>query len=166
LTTELLSDAYKLAGVAALGCTVLLSQELECFIMGCDIHWHSEVKIAGTWHHYSAECIGRDYWLFGLLADVRNYEDEKPISQPRGLPDDVSAITRIDRESWGVDGHSDSWLSGTEIEQVVEAWTAKRGHERCRQIGYILRFPWDDLLELHERYEQIEDVRWVFWFDN
>jgi hypothetical protein len=57
-------------------------------------------------------------------------------------------------------------LSGTEIEQVVEAWTAKRGHEGCRQIGYILRFPWDDLLELHERYEQIEDVRWVFWFDN
>ena len=29
MTTELLSDAYKLAGVAALGCTVLLSQKLE-----------------------------------------------------------------------------------------------------------------------------------------
>jgi hypothetical protein len=29
LTTELLSDAYKLIGVAALGCTVLLSQKLE-----------------------------------------------------------------------------------------------------------------------------------------
>ena len=33
LTTELLSDAYKLVGVAALGCTVLLSLFGEVFVM-------------------------------------------------------------------------------------------------------------------------------------
>jgi len=41
--------------------------------MGCDIHWHSEVKVDGVWHHHSNPRISRDYWLFALLAGVRNY---------------------------------------------------------------------------------------------
>ena len=31
----------------------------------------------------------RSYWLYGWLADVRNYSDVKPIAPARGLPKDM-----------------------------------------------------------------------------
>lgn len=142
--------------------------------MGCDIHWHSEVKVDGVWHHHSNPRISRDYWLFALLAGVRNYGNEvNPISEPRGFPEDASVITKIDRDRWGRDGHSDSIIEASEMKQVIEAWKAKRGYTGPDTIGFLFGNYWSDfLVELreneHERknYERIEDVRWVFWFDN
>jgi hypothetical protein len=61
----------------------------------------------------------RNYDLFSLLANVRNGtwgEEIKPISQPRGLPHDVSYSIKELSEEFGEDGHSHSYLYLEELE--------------------------------------------------
>lgn len=66
--------------------------------MGCDIHGVFQARNNDHWvdipHNYEH---GRHYYLFAMLADVRNgfgfagvsiFEPLEPIAQPRGLPDD------------------------------------------------------------------------------
>ena len=68
--------------------------------------------------------VGRNYDLFAVLANVRNgigfagcYTGEPfdPISDPRGLPTDVSEHVRKESDEYGEDGHSHSWLSLAEV---------------------------------------------------
>ena len=64
--------------------------------------------------------IGRNYDLFSILANVRNGtwgEDIKPISEPRGLPEDVSDEIKKLSDEWDCDGHSHSYLSLDEIKK-------------------------------------------------
>lgn len=67
---------------------------------------------------------GRNYDLFAILANVRNGygfagtdtgDGFIPISEPRGLPDDVSELIKDESEDWGPDGHSHSWLTLKEL---------------------------------------------------
>lgn len=67
--------------------------------MGCDIHIYIEyrnrkVEFDGYKHNWSSHGgrinPGRNYALFALMSDVRNY-DELPVSiSPRGMPDDAA----------------------------------------------------------------------------
>ena len=106
--------------------------------MGCDIHFHVEMKTAegwvraeplvkNQWHgqwdnepEFTHEEFygGRNYSLFAMLADVRNDYGIAPIVQPRGLPGDASESVRASSDDWGVDGHSHSWLSLAELFNV------------------------------------------------
>lgn len=110
--------------------------------MGCDIHVAVERRTADGWQR--AEPMvpprwtydggpeeererwydGRNYSLFAILADVRNGhgfagvdtgDPVVPISEPRGLPDDVASETRSDSDEWGVDGHSHSHFTLAEL---------------------------------------------------
>jgi len=69
---------------------------------------------------------GRNYDLFAILADVRNGrgfagaktgEGFIPISNPRGVPDDASAVYKNWVEEWDGDGHSHSFHT---IRKLVE----------------------------------------------
>jgi len=120
--------------------------------MGCDIHIYAETrkskndpwtKVGAIWPseyaQYGGEAMtdepyqGRNYKLFGLLADVRNGRGfagcdtgnrVEPISQPRGLPDDLSDELRCGIESEDEDDyiyigdHSFSWLTLAELKDV------------------------------------------------
>lgn len=57
----------------------------------------------------------RSYGRFGFLADVRNYSDVDPITEPRGFPADASPEVRADYDGWGVDAHTPSWLTLEEL---------------------------------------------------
>lgn len=68
--------------------------------------------------------IHRNYNLFAVLANVRNGygfagyktgEGFEPVSMPRGLPQDVTSEVKAESDSLGVDGHSHSWLSLSEL---------------------------------------------------
>lgn len=131
--------------------------------MGCDIHMHIEVQIAGKWEHFSAPDIRRHYALFGKLAGVRN-QDIKPISEPRGLPEKPSAITWLDLRYWASDGHTYSWLTGAELEEV-DRWMFKN-HDTFGVFGYLFGNGWDLETNGGARELGIEDVRAIFWFDN
>lgn len=107
--------------------------------MGCDIHVCCERKTyEGKWvncDHFKLNPYfdvdgddeeidkwwivpifdDRNYALFATLADVRNYGYIKPISEPRGLPDDIHYITKELADSWGNDGHSHSYYTLKEL---------------------------------------------------
>lgn len=60
-------------------------------------------------------CNDRNYDLFSILADVRNYGNMDYISQPKGLPEDITEIVKKDADEWDLDGHSHSYLTLKEL---------------------------------------------------
>lgn len=126
--------------------------------MGCDIHFYVERKVDGKWvtadtwtpDEYDAGrmCVpyktrlyrDRNYDLFAMLANVRNGygfagcdtgDGFKPLSEPKGLPADVSPEVKAESDHWGVDGHSHSWLTLTELKAYD--WHGQKTNHR----GYV-----------------------------
>ncbi len=135
--------------------------------MGCDLHLHTEVKIDGQWEHYAEGNMDRDYQLFELMAGVRGDED-MAISPPRGMPEDASKLTRIICDDYGEDGHSHSYLTASEIPRLEEFFRKVRDDNFPeRQWGYFFCNTWGGF-SLHPKGipHMIQDVRFVFWFDN
>lgn len=129
--------------------------------MGCDIHFYVENRVSGVWqsadkwtpNKYAGDegepplsldykdrfYSGRNYNLFGILANVRNGrgfagintgDGFVPISEPRGLPEDVSEQVGAESDRWDVDGHSHSWLTVAEL--LAYDWT-----QTTRLRGYV-----------------------------
>lgn len=147
--------------------------------MGCDIHFHSEVKRGGIWHHHSEKSISRNYVLFAKMAGVRNYDNAiKPISIPKGMPKDAIELTRLHAEKYGADGHSHSWLSAQEIwglhkfirsESNPLDWFGENPWWWEHQnMPYFMGNHMDGFVEYPLEWAQygIEDVRYIFFFDN
>jgi len=137
--------------------------------MGCDIHIHQEVKIDGQWEHYRETGLPRNYKTFAKMAGVRG--SEAPIAEPRGLPDDVTKVTKFDADHWGVDGHTHSWLGAEEILEL-ESWIEGQMKEDKWRLemdgwGYLFGNGWGGFTKYPEdRPKGLEDIRFVFWFDN
>jgi len=109
--------------------------------MGCDIHLFVEKKEMVEWAsvdkweldehaqelrvpYGSAFYDDRNYSLFSILANVRNGYGVAgidtgngyiPISEPRGLPNNISSLVQNESVSWGSDGHSHSWFTLKEL---------------------------------------------------
>lgn len=62
----------------------------------------------------------RNYTLFSLLANVRNYDDNKIISEPKGFPTDASEIVKKQNEYWEGGGHSHSFFTMKELYDFYE----------------------------------------------
>lgn len=58
---------------------------------------------------------GRNYCLFSILADVRNYFHLNIIADPKGIPQDASKEVLKSSQRWADDGHSHSWLTAKEL---------------------------------------------------
>ena len=132
--------------------------------MGCDIHLHIEVKIQGEWRHWARTYPPRNYDMFALMAGVRNRGDITPLSEPRGLPDDITFLTRYEADYDGNDGHNHSWLNIDEIDKLRQSWS-----ENCSE-NWDFEWKWVNTYLLGNGFravpnENIEDVRFVFWFD-
>ena len=139
--------------------------------MGTDIHIHVELRLeeGGRWVHWNAPHIKRNYALFTKLANVRGCPGVTPISNPRGLPADISELTHLARAE-DDDCHSDSWISRDEIRQVAEWWERERilrdlhseeWFEPAVMGGYLIGNGYTSDLP-----DWVADVRLVFWFDN
>jgi len=112
--------------------------------MGCDIHVYLEKKTVinniSKWinidywqlnpyydgidkHEQQYEHVsvfrGRNYELFNILAGVRGGGDGM-IDSPRGLPEDVSEVTKKESEKWDSDGHSHSHFTLLELRAFLE----------------------------------------------
>lgn len=103
--------------------------------MGCDIHMYVEKyseaekrwMSADVWEEsdYSIHQMdisnhiysGRNYELFAILANVRNGDNFKPISEPRGVPKDVSWLVKKAVNGMNGDGHSHSYFT---LEELVK----------------------------------------------
>lgn len=142
--------------------------------MGCDIHFHSEVKRNGKWQHHSEANIRRNYLLFAKMAGVRNYSDTKPISPPKGVPEDVTELTKLSIDRFAVDGHSHSWLNANEISELHKFIQdeSKFGEDGWRfehdNFPYFMGEHLNGFIDYPNDWIQygVEDVRYVFFFDN
>jgi len=134
--------------------------------MGCDIHIHTEIKIEGEWRHWGTPNGIRNYRLFEKLAGVRG-DIKYAISLPKGLPEDITFETTFDYNWWGGGLHSVSWLNSKEIKELYKWWEKTYIYypESCVEdiFGYCMGSGWDCVMD---NIDEIEDVRWVFWFDN
>ena len=154
--------------------------------MGCDIHTCVEVKSGDKWELVAEDWMdGRSYSIFGFLADVRNYSRVTPISDRKGLPEDMSKGTR---ESFGdgIDWHSSSWLTLAELlapnyDEVFwdrrvtkqtgpNSWTgaglAEEGEGEHLTLREFLGEWYFKEVDKLRQYGEAEKVRVVFWFDN
>nr|QBK86130.1 MAG: hypothetical protein LCMAC101_07250 [Marseillevirus LCMAC101] len=151
--------------------------------MGCDIHIFVECKKSANgekrWVNVDKwkilpdyfddsfeptfECehlyADRNYYIFSILANVRNDDRVKYISKPRGLPSNVSKIVN---KEYTEDGayHSCSWLTLDEL---------KTFNKQNKQN--ILDPLINILQEKKESYDWMNgkrdsSLRIVFWFDS
>jgi len=133
--------------------------------MGCDIHATMEYdkRYEGNdewWCSFAKDIqIDRNYTLFSVLANVRNYSEEgiKPISEPRGVPENVSFEFKDELEEWGSDAHSASWVTHAELNDYTDKYPDVINLEK--EDWFIA------MKNLATKYGD-KNVRLVFFFDN
>jgi hypothetical protein len=141
--------------------------------MGCDIHGWFEVYWRKKWIATHQIPSNRNYFLFAIFANVRNYEDKLiPICDARGLPHDISIKALEDSDQWNGDGHSHSYLDYQELinYDIMEAWFDTNPIVRDIEWGmptkYIMEYL-DHFRDIANKYKvSTSKVRMVFWFDN
>ena len=106
---------------------------------------------------YSKEFFSdRNYYLFSILADVRNDGSIDPLDYTRGIPNDCSSGYSYITKQWEGDAHSHSYFTLKELLDVN--WDNY-------QMEYLSEF-----METIEKMKTIDDdsnkVRCVFFFDN
>jgi hypothetical protein len=146
-------------------------------IIGCDIHSFYECKIKGRWVYIGGISVSRNYLLFSVLANVRNYEGIECVSgEAKGLPNDISrktlyamngrtgALTEdlqkvMEEETNDSDHHSHSYLDWRELEDATKIYNeVNKDNNDFPKVLLSLK----DLLDM----PGVEDVRFVFCFDN
>lgn len=109
----------------------------------------------------------RNYDLFSLLANVRNYGDKiKPIKPCEyAVPDDVSTDILECYFGWGADAHSASWYTAKELNDYLNDYDNVLYLDK---IGLSKNWLFlNGLPQMNERSKKDgSDVRLVFWFDN
>lgn len=120
--------------------------------MGTDIHGKFQARTTSGWEDIDSKYDwDRNYQLFAVLAGVRNGvgfagiptgEAVVPISDPRGIPEDLrydedSIDWESDHDCFWLGDHSFSWLSGEEMLQ----WFETAGV--VKKIGVISRAQWE-----------------------
>ena len=155
--------------------------------MGCDIHSYAEKKVNGKWEKVG-EIFPMDEWLrnyykkdfdespfdwrsyamFGFLADVRNYSNSEYLSEPKGLPDDISKEVKEKADYWDGDGHSHSFLT---VKELIDFDYGKTffddmDEQRKNYKSFLGKGFFEDLEILKNIDKNPENVRVVFWFDN
>jgi hypothetical protein len=148
--------------------------------MGCDIHAmierrathkgdSGEPELWPWWINSGDPDLNRDYTLFGILAGVRD-DSVTPISEPRGIPEDASSVMKAWHESWGVDAHSASFVTLSELVSydmsAVDEWGRKAIKNLIRQMRVHMK-GMPTIAGIGERRVKDESVvRLVFFFDN
>jgi hypothetical protein len=122
--------------------------------------WHWNDTYWGADEYYD----DRNYFLFAILADVRNGYGIEPLSEPRGVPADSCYPIKYIVNEWEGDGHSHSYFTLKELLDVD--WS-----KYCVKLPEVDRTDWlDDFKQTLNILKEIdsnpENVRCVFFFDN
>ncbi len=138
--------------------------------MSCDLTLHIELKVNGKWEHYNHKRCFQDYTFFGFVGGVR--VEGLQVFENKGLPDDLSVITEINRKKYEGDYHNASWLTLDELLQIIEAFRKHEPNEKQvdaveKSFGYLFgNSMWYFNKYKNDFSSEIEDVRVVTWFDN
>lgn len=116
--------------------------------MGCDIHLYTEKKKDGKWisisplkyawgdYDYKKRQLsqiydGRDYTLFGWLAQVRTTQESG--FEPKGFPNDSSKEILNIFKRWGRDAHTPNYLTLKELKSKLESKVLEEGLMEAKQ---------------------------------
>jgi len=120
--------------------------------MGCDIHTYVEIRDKhGRWQAVEPDEPGRrtwawdfesrSYFCWAMLADVRNYDDIRPIAEARGLPDDLSYEVKEAAKRAEDDAHSHSWFTLQELLAFdFDALVTLKGKVTLEEFKQYLKF--------------------------
>lgn len=138
--------------------------------MGASLCTHIEYRKNDCWLHYAAPHTARDYRLIALVTGVRNETNRiRPLVAPRGLPADLSEITRICREQDAGNAiKGETWLTGTEFAELQKRWTELNPDQSQLDTDFEERVfgtygPGGSAIADHQGFD---DVRIVFWVDD
>lgn len=136
--------------------------------MGCDVHLHIEVKerSTGIWHHLANPRIDRGYQFFSHLADCGRGHNT-PVIPNRGIPGDITPVTRHDLDRYGSEAHSLSWFGPEEIEKLRDRLAGQPGYDEYHddlEHGIFRTYLLGNSLTSLEG-TPYGDIRLVFWFD-
>lgn len=142
--------------------------------MSTTMHAHIEVKKNGKWLHFAAPTVQTNYILFAAIngeqiEDLRHPERITPQASIKGLPDDLSEVTKFcheqDSESYYL--HGEGALTAEDLENLQEhLWEINE---------YDPKAKWDLDTEIFRTYingnaicahQGWDDVRIVFWYDH
>lgn len=116
--------------------------------MGCDIHFHAEVKLNDRWEHADEISIDRSYEFFGkLVTNHPRCRGEEGAAEARGVPGDANDYTKHLMAC--VDYHTHSWLTRKEVESIPDL------EDYSSELYYWLQY-----------YNEELPLRFVFAFDN
>lgn len=107
-----------------------------------------------TWSQHEAYW-SRNYYLFSILADVRNSGDVEPICEPRGIPEDASSGYKYMTDRWDGDAHSHSYFT---LEELLSVDWRKYDTENIEHFLKVV----EDLKKI----DTPDKVRICFFFDN
>ena len=101
--------------------------------MGCDIHLYIEYKsknnnedIRNNWRSFGQKINpGRNYALFALMANVRNYDCILPVPQVRGFPEDAAYYSSNDNRIYITDTPGEDCVTMELAEQWVESGSSE-----------------------------------------
>lgn len=140
--------------------------------MGTDIYLQAQIKRGEHWETATLpeEATGwRNYAVFAVLADIRNYEDLPVIAPPRGLPADLRAQGVVDPANQDACFHSTSWLSLEELQRYD--WEGPAWQSLLPTLGGPVPRHWQTrhfrevVLPALARLGPPQEVRIVFSFD-
>lgn len=168
--------------------------------MGCDIHMYVEYKLVSRedaiWRCGDYFRINdplseepelkrielyssRNYNLFSVLADVRNYGYMEYIADPRGLPGDATDYVKREYQAWGNDAHSCSYFT---LRELIDYYKDNKPidefgkdilkplidslKQRADDLDVIWDFEWNNSFTRDVAYKKSNNIRIVFWFDN
>ena len=136
--------------------------------MGASIHMHIEVKSGDTWYHYAAPSMFRDRAFFDLVGGI--YNEEAAIVPPRGLPEDLSFVTKHDwnQDRMGYRLHHAGWLKAEELRMLQQKLDekfldSKKAMKYDLESELLHTYINGNALASHQGWD---DLRLIFWFDN
>lgn len=156
--------------------------------MGCDIHMYSETLIDDEWVADAKDTLSydakydnyemdefnnghRDYWFFGLLAQVRR--DFPGGFKAKGFPIDASEEIENIYNQWGIDAHTPSYLTHQELlDKYNYLPLLKAEYLLTQEISNSSEIIDSNLNTLKDHIDTFNPgvdkthQRIVFWFDN
>jgi hypothetical protein len=133
--------------------------------MGCDIHAYIEYKEkeGEEWRSFGHEYfyLCRDYDMFAVMAGVRNYKEYEPVSEPKGLPEDIAWQAKqgntlyivykdeCDDEGYVTEETANDWIS--------RGYSKMVGDRRVTHPDWHTH-SWLTLNELRECFKRVEKI--------
>lgn len=139
--------------------------------MGRDIELHTEIKVNGVWHHYSKPRLDRSEGLWDYLK-------EHPEVAQRDLPEDATFTTVFCHYAEEIVAHDETYLNAAEIAELDD-WV--EAHHRMQpklpgasfhpKLDYLFGNSWAGFHKWPDERTtsypaEIEDIRFILWFDN